>query len=472
MNILEKTYEMLDQQRDELLKCLGELIAIPSVAVKAEGEYPFGREVDRAFRYMLNEGEKAGFRTFDADHYGGHIQWNGTGSETLGIVGHLDVVPEGKDWDYPAFEMTEEEGKLFGRGTIDDKGPVAACFFAMKALKEAGFQPKRNIRLVLGLDEETNWEGMDYYLNKTEAPDFGFTPDGEFPAIHGEKGILVFDIAGKFSRSPEKGLRLRSIKGGNAANMVADYCRAVLLSEDRNDYEKVKEQVSAYRDANGYLIHVKQIGKSLEIITHGKSAHGARPWTGLNAISIMMEILEKLNFTNDDMNGFIQMYQKHIGFETDGESIGLGFSDEPSGKLVWNVGMIDLNGKGVTLTINVRYPVTLDDEKVYDALVPVMNQYNLGIIKGKHQLPIYLPRDSELISTMMEVYRKHTGDKDSQPLVIGGGTYARAMENVVAFGPSLPGDREVAHQKNEYVEKEHLFLISKLYVEVIYELTK
>lgn len=472
MDILERTYEILDASRDEMVESLGELISFPSVSVKTEGEFPFGKDVDRAFKYMLNVGEKAGFKLFNADNFGGHMDFKGTGDEVLGIVGHLDVVPAGSDWDHPAFELTEEDGKLFGRGTIDDKGPVMACFYAMKALKEAGFEPSKTIRLIMGLDEETNWEGMDYYLSKTDAPDFGFTPDAEFPAIHGEMGILVFDMACKFGRGMDKGLRLRSIKGGNAANMVADHCRTIVLSDKKEDYEKIKKVVEEYRKEKGYRINVKQIGKSLEIVVHGISAHGARPASGLNAISAMMELLGKFNFVNDDMNGFIDMYNSHIGFELDGESMGIGFSDEPSGKLIFNVGMIDLSATSATLTINVRYPVTMDDDDIYAALTPVLNKYNVGVIKGKHQLPIYFPKDSELIKTMMSVYQKHSGDNDTEPMVIGGGTYARAMDNVVAFGPSLPGDREVAHQKNEYIDKEHLFMVAKLYAEAIYELSK
>lgn len=472
MEVLERTYEILDNSREELIESLAKLISFPSVSVRTEGDLPFGKDVDRAFKYMLNEGEKAGFKTFNADNFGGHMDFKGTGDEVLGIVGHLDVVPEGNEWDHPAFELTEEDGKLFGRGTIDDKGPVMACFYAMKALKEAGFEPSKTIRLVMGLDEETNWEGMDYYLSKTDAPDFGFTPDAEFPAIHGEMGILVFDIADRFGRSPDKGLRLRSVKGGNAANMVADYCRAILLSENRDDYDRIREEIEAYKREKGYRINVRQMGKSLEVIVHGVSAHGARPGSGLNAISIMMELLGKFNFVNDDMNSFIEMYNSHIGFEIHGEGMGIGFADEPSGKLIFNVGMIDLSKSSATLTINVRYPVTMDDETVYGGLTAVMNEYDMGIIKGKHQLPIYFPKDSQLITTMMDVYRKHSGDDETQPMVIGGGTYARAMDNVVAFGPSLPGDREVAHQKNEYIEKEHLFMVSKLYAEVIYELAK
>ena len=342
MTILKKAYEIIDDRQDEITGMLQQLISIPSVSVRTQGDKPFGEEVNRCFQYMLQMAEQSGFETFNADNYGGHIEYKGTDGEIVGILGHIDVVPEGRDWDFEPYSGTISDGRIYGRGAIDDKGPVVAVFCAMKALKSAGFEPARNIRLILGLDEETDWEGMEYYFTKTNKPDFGFSPDGDFPAIHGEKGIIIFDIANKFGKSQTKGVELRSVKGGNAANMVADYARAILLSDDKSDYEKIKEMLAELRKQKGYKVTQKQIGKSLEIVVQGVSAHGAKPEFGVNAVSVMMDILGHVNFANDDMNSFIDFYNTHIGFETDGSSMGCGLSDEASGNLVFNVGMIDM----------------------------------------------------------------------------------------------------------------------------------
>ena len=472
MEILKKAYEFIEDRQEEIISTLQQFIAIPSVSVRTPGEKPFGEEVDRAFRFMLDRAEAGGFDTFNADSFGGHIDFRGAGSQVVGILGHIDVVPEGKDWDYEAYGGIVSDGRIYGRGAIDDKGPVIASFYAMKALKAAGFEPDKTIRLILGLDEETDWEGMEYYFTKASKPDMGFTPDGEFPAIHGEKGIMIFDIADKFGKSQTKGIQLRSVRGGNAANMVADHARAIVLSDNKADYDKIKEMLADLRKQKNYKVTQKQIGKSLEIVTQGVSAHGARPELGTNAISVMMDILGHINFENDDMNAFIDFYNTHIGFETDGSSMGCGLIDEPSGRLVFNVGMIDLGSKSVSLTINIRYPVTFDDDKVYEAMMPVINKYNMGIVKGEHKAPIYMPKDSPLISTLMKVYREQTGDMDTQPLVIGGGTYARAADNIVAFGACMPGEEEMAHQKNEYITIDNLMLITKIYAQAIYELAK
>ena len=172
------------------------------------------------------------------------------------------------------------------------------------------------------------------------------------------------------------------------------------------------------------------------------------------------------------MSDFIDFYNSHIGFDLHGERIGCDLSDEVSGKLIFNVGMIHLDQEVAKLTVNIRYPVTLDEETVYSSMMPNLDKYDIGVVKLNHQPPIYVLEDDPLIVTLMNVYKKHTGDSESRPLVIGGGTYARAMENAVAFGMTFPGEPEVAHQKNEYVVIENLIKATKIFADSIYELTK
>lgn len=477
-----KYLDLIDHYKDQMIETLQELVSIRSVAAEAVGNAPFGLGVQAAFEYMLKKGREEGFDVENIDNYGGHIDFGGyildekgeiigTSDEIMGILGHLDVVPEGKDWDYDPYGGEVVDGKIYGRGTIDDKGPIIAAFYAMKAIKDAGIIPEKKVRLILGLDEETDWKGMEYYLKKVKAPDFGFTPDGEFPAIHGEMGIMIFELAKKLNKSPvnPKGIALRSITGGNAANMVADHARAVIRAES---YDKIKEMLADFRKETGYKINSKGIGKSFEITTQGISSHGARPESGLNAISILMMFLGQIGIDNDDMCDFIEFYNTHIQFELCGDLLGCGLVDEPSGKLILNVGMIDVDDEAARLTINIRYPVTMNDEQVYHAMLPIINKYNLGIIKLKHQEPIYLPKEDEMICTLMDIYKEHSGDFQCKPLVIGGGTYARAVKNTVAFGATFPGEPELAHQKNEYITVDNLLKTAKIYADAIFKLAE
>lgn len=470
---------LIDEYRDEMVQTLSELVKIRSVADKGEdtkdkGFLPFGKDVHAAFEFMTDIARREGFDVFNADNYGGHIEFGGSGAsdEIMGIIGHLDVVPEGEGWLYPPYSGTVTDDKLYGRGAADDKGPVMAVFYAMKALKDSGFVPSKNIRLILGLDEETEWIGIPRYLEKAGKPSFGFTPDGMFPAIHGEKGTLDFKLARKFTASKEKGLELRSFTGGTASSAVADRARVVVRDDKAAAYDKIKELAAEYRKETGFKLNVRGIGKTLEITSEGTAAHAAFLENGLNAISIMMDFLGRLTFISDDVTDFIDFYNRHIGFDIYGERIGCGFSDYISGKLTFNVGMIEADAEAATLTIDVRFPVTSDASAVYDGIMPILDKNGIGLIKGETEEPIYFPADGELITTLMEAYREHTGDVESKPLVIGGATYARVCEGIVAFGAGFPGDPNRAHRKDEYIELDKLVLTAKIYADAIYMLTK
>ncbi len=464
----------IEELRDEIINDLRSLISIKSIAIdqaRSDSPYPFGEEVQKAMELMFSLAAREGMIYKNVDNYGGHIDFGGEGSsEIMGILCHLDVVPEGDGWSKDPFGGEIVDGNFYGRGAIDDKGPTIAAFYAMKALKDVGLIPEKKVRIILGLDEETNWNGMRYYLEKEKAPDFGFTPDGDFPVIHGEKGIIVFDLGRKLGKTIESGIELRSLKGGNAANMVPDKGRAVVFSTKAEVYDEIKKKAEAFKERTGRDIKVKAVGKSLEITSKGTSAHGAMPELGTNAISILMEFLGEINFVNEDVNDFIRFYNRHLGFETNGKSLGCLMNDEVSGDTILNVGVVEGNLQMLKLTINIRYPVTKTDEEIYGSMEDVLNTYKLGIIKGKHEKPIYVPKDNPFIVELMDIYKKWTGRIDEEPQVIGGGTYARAAGNVFAFGPSFLDDVECAHQKDEFINVDHLVTITKIYAEAIHRL--
>ena len=465
----------IEENEDLQIETLQDLVSINSVlsspVTTAEGQFfPFGKGVQDAFACVLKKAEAMGFEVRNVDNYGGHIDF-GEGEEIVGVLGHLDVVPEGDGWTFDPFSGAVTNGYIYGRGTQDDKGPVVAALFAMKALKDAGYVPSKKIRLILGLDEETAWSGMDYYFRKESKPDYGFTPDAEFPVIYGEKGIVTYEIAKKLTKT-QGGLTLRSLTGGNAANMVAEKARAVVNAEDSAVYGQIKELAAAYRERTGCRVLTKGVGKSLEITVEGKSAHGATPEAGVNAISIMMDFLGELNLAGDEINDFLDFYNRCIGFELHGQSLGCGFKDTPSGDLVLNVGMIKGDQEAVTLTVNIRYPVTYTEEQIHDGIRPFIDQYEMGIIRRKSQPPIYMKPDDPLIRTLMKVYQDNTGDGQSRPLVIGAGTYARAAENVVAFGALFPEDEDLMHQKNERLSIERFMQMTKIYADALYALTQ
>ncbi|MDR2156489.1 MAG: dipeptidase PepV [Clostridiales Family XIII bacterium] len=475
-------HQLIEDRRDGIVAMLRELIAIKSVQGAPSDGKPFGTGIHDAYVYMLERGKADGFEIADADGFGGHIEWRGAGTDengqasappdgVLGIPVHLDVVPAGNDWSRDPFGGEIADGKIYGRGSTDNKDSVASVYCAMKALKDSGFIPRKTVRLILGLDEETDWIGMRKYLEVTDAPDFGFAPDAEFPAINGEKGIIDFELAKKLRKTNEKGLALRSISGGNAANMVPDYARSIVVNEIDRDYDAIKESIAAFRARTGHKLHGKGVGQAFEISAHGLSAHGAVPEEGVNAISILLEFLDEVGIANESVRDFISFYRERLSFETDGARMGVGFSDGPSGKLTLNVGKIRMDAEAVILTVNARYPVTMREDEIYEAMLPLIHRHDLGIVKLSSKPPIYFPADDPFIETLLSVYRANTGDTESKPLVIGGGTYARAIPNAVAFGSKLPGRPAVMHQKDECVAIGDLMTAAHIYADAIYKLT-
>ena len=302
--------ERIDAYKDDMLKTLAEIVSKPSVNAEpvktADGEvYPFGKGVQEALECMLEIGREKGFDVYNDENYAGHIEWkseNG-GNEYFGIVGHLDVVPVGTDWTTDPFEMVDKgDGFVYGRGTSDDKGPVVACLYAMKALKDEGLEPKMNIRLVLGLDEETGHISADHYTEHCGQPSLGFTPDADFPLVNGELGIMIFELAQKFKTKPAKDeMRLTKLEGGVAPNAVPAYAKAVVAGS-KEHYDLISDRAKLYAEETGYKLKTKKQGTSLVIEAFGQAAHGAHPDLGLNAVSILMDFLGRISFASEELN--------------------------------------------------------------------------------------------------------------------------------------------------------------------------
>ena len=403
-------------ENKKFLDSLKGLLAINSVAyVDADEAHPYGKAVSQALEYVLNLGEELGMRTVNRD---GKIAWIeiGEGEEIVGVLGHLDIVPIGEGWTHnPLGEVCGD--KLYGRGTSDDKGPTLAALFAMKDLLDAGVKLNRRVRLILGQCEEVGeWYDMQYYCENEELPVFGFTPDAEFPAIYGEKGIMRFELSMPVAESG-----LESAEGGDAGNMVAAWARAIAAGVD-------------------YAVE-------------GVSAHASTPEKGTNAISKLMEQLP---------GKFAEFYNKHIGFDYNGGKMGCGFEDEASGKLTLNAGTLRTEDGLVKLVLDIRCPVTFTLEQVHGAIQTACAPYGIAVENTAYTPSVYMDKNGKVITTMIDVYREVTGDM-TEPMVIGGGTYARAMPGIVAYGMLQPHREGTEHQKDEYVFLEDLYQAKEIY---------
>ncbi|MCR2045262.1 dipeptidase PepV [Anaerosalibacter massiliensis] len=461
--------ELVEGYKDDIVKSTQELVSIKSVEGEPKLGMPFGEGPYQALKHVLDTANKMGFKTKNLDGYAGHADL-GEGDETVGILVHVDVVPEGDGWTYPPYGGEIHDGKIFARGTLDDKGPAIASLYAMKALKDANVSLNKKIRIIFGTNEETGWGCMKYYFKHEKAPEMAFTPDADFPVIHGEKGIIAFDLVKKIKNDSCEGISIKSINGGNAVNMVPDYCEAVIETKNLDNIETKLEE---FKKKTDYNISIEKKDGTIVVKSKGVSAHGSTPEKGENAITYLMLFLEEIVDCNCDICDFIKIYNEKIALKHHGESIGCGLEDEVSGKLNFNPGVIKVEDDEIKLSINVRYPIKSSAKDVYNGIREELEGTGIKLLEDEGEMkPIYVPKNDPLVEKLMKVYREETGDLDSEPITIGGGTYARAMDNAVAFGPVFPGQKEVAHQKDEYISIEHLMKMTKIYAKALYELAK
>ena len=472
--------ERLETYREDMLRTLKESVAMPSVKTDpvktAEGNIlPYGRGVHDALMHILGVGATMGLESHNVDNYAGYIDLKvpddkAAEAKTAAVVGHLDVVPVGTGWETDPFEMVEKDGFLYGRGTADDKGPVVACLYAMKALKEEGVELRNNIRVILGLDEETGDSSINYYTERYGHPDMGFTPDGDFPIVNGEMGIMVFDLARKFSTVPGKDdLRLTKLEAGTAHNMVPGDARAVIAG-DKKYFDLIADKARAFAAETGYNIKTRKQGNSLAVEVKGVAAHGARPMLGLNAISIMMEFLSRISFANEELNDYIAFYNEHIGFDFHGERFGIKFEDNQSGPLILNVGIANINEELASLSINIRFPVTYSDVDLAVGMESCLRDTSIGIITRMVQKPIYMDLNTPMVKKLLKAYQDETGDTETPAIVQAGGTYAKMVNNILCYGGMFPGEEDTMHQAGEKLSVESFMKMARIYARALYAL--
>lgn len=450
--------ELLAKSKDEMLENLQKCIRIPSVYADDESGYPYGQQLHDCLTQVLELAESMGFETYNMDEQLGWCEY-GTGEEMVVILGHLDVVPEGDGWSVPPYEGVIKDGKIYGRGAMDDKGPAMAALYALKAIKDAGVSLKRRVRIIFGLNEETGAADMRYYkAHGGELPVMGFTPDADYPVINGEKGIINATFACKYEQQGE--LRLKEIWGGTALNIVSPLAWATFACS-----KEMAEEIAA-KTAEKISYELTEDG--IKIIADGVSAHGGAPWEGENANGRLLQFLSTLPIEGD-LKKTIDFLAEKIGMEYDGKSLGIALSDEPSGDLTLNFGVFRGNAESMEVKFNYRYPVTKEYEDCTPTLQKEMEAAGFEKTFELHKPKLYVSKDSELVKRLMKVYKDCSG-RDDEPTCIGGGTYAKALPNVVAFGPVFPGEEITEHKPDEYIIIDSLMDTANIIAEAMYAL--
>lgn len=426
----------LRENQDRIIQSVLESVSINSIQAEPQEGMPFGKGVNDALQHALNLADKMGFRTANIDNMAGYAEY-GEGDEMIAVLGHLDIVPVGDDWTHnPWGEIAGD--RIYGRGTLDDKGPVIGALYALDAVRKLAGPLSRRIRIIFGTNEETGSRDMVRYNQTEETPVMGFTPDADYPVIFSEKGIARISLEKKLSDGT-----LISATAGKAVNIVPDTAQLSFADE----YAKVQV-----------------------IEAEGISAHGSTPQLGKNAISSLMQKVAERGAAGE-LKEFVDFYNKHIAYETDGASLGLACQTEKFGETTVNAGLLEGESDYIRVTLDCRYPAGEDFEAKAAVLCEKAAECGIEARLKSNVQPLYIPEDSRLVQTLQEVYREQTG-QTCEPVVIGGGTYAKAVKNIVAFGPVFPGQENVIHQKDEYISIEHLMKNVEIMAHAMYRLAK
>lgn len=462
--------EKVQEYENQIIEDLKGLLAIESVRddSKASTKNPVGPGPRQALDYMYKIAERDGFGTHDVDHIAGRIEV-GSGEDVFGILCHVDVVPAGEGWDTNPFDPVVTEDKVIARGTLDDKGPTIAAYYAVKILNDMKVNWKKRIHIIIGTDEESDWKCTDRYFKTEEMPALGFAPDAEFPAIHGEKGISTFDVIQneQAEEQDEPEYELRTFTSGQRYNMVPDEAEAhINVKENMTDVIQNFEQ---------FLVDNQLEGESsvdsgvLVLNVQGKAVHGMDPSIGINAGLYLLNFLSQLDLDKSAAN-FVDFSEKYLFNSHFGEKMGMKYHTEIMGDVTTNIGVIEYNNtKGGKFGINLRYPEGFEFDEAMSRFTKEIAELGFSIELGKNQTPHYVEKDDPFVQTLVKAYRNQTGD-ESEPYTIGGGTYARNLDKGVAFGAMFDDSEDLMHQKNEYITKKQLFNATSIYLESLYAL--
>ncbi len=454
--------EYVQSLEPQILQSIQESIRIPSVEGPAKEGMPFGEGVAKALEHALKTAESMGFRTVNLDGMIGYAEY-GEGEEMIAILGHLDVVPEGEGWSHPPYGGEIHEGILYGRGVLDNKGPILGALWGLKAIKDLGLSLRRRVRIIFGTNEESGMKGAAYYAQHEEHPLMGFTPDAEYPIINVEKGGLGIRATIPFPEGSR--VEILELQGGTVVNAVPEEASLrIALPEDLRNVDALLGTLGAERS---WRIRAEQRGNILSLTTKGKSAHGSTPELGENAIFRLFTLLGNLN-TRDPL---FELFQKlgELLEDTRGEKLHIATEDAISGKLSCNLGLLSWKDGKIILTFDLRHPVTADPSEVAQGLKESLEPLGFSLETIKQNPPVHVPADSELVRTLQRVYERETGEKATL-LAIGGGTYAKSMPNIVAFGPIFPGDPHVIHQADERCSVSRLMESIRVTAAAIHEL--
>ncbi|MBN1777671.1 MAG: Sapep family Mn(2+)-dependent dipeptidase [Clostridiales bacterium] len=449
---MERITQWIDEHRDEMIQTLRRWLSYPSVKGEAEEGAPFGREVKRTLDAALADGRDMGFAVQDHEGYAGDISMGPAGVDTLGILTHLDIVPVGDGWTVDPFAGVTDEERIIGRGAIDDKGPAVAALYAMKAVLESGRPLKREVRLILGCDEESGMGDMAYYKQHADMPREGFSPDATYPVINTEKGLLALRLK---AEPAENGIEVKRIAVGERHNVIPGKASALIEGD-----KALCEHINGLAKEMLVSAEAEMTGEGILLSARGVAGHASMPESAKNALGELLLVLRAVGAEEP-----LKTLADVIGAEYDGDSLGILCMDKTSGALTCNLGVLRYDDTGLYAEIDIRYPLLCNGGQIIRTVKAALGE-NFIVETMSFKGPHHVLPNSKLVNALLDAYHTQTG-RPRECVAIGGGTYARCLEEGVAFGALFPGEAETAHQADEHIRIDTFVQNAKIFARAI-----
>lgn len=456
-------------RRGELVEAVSRLVGVKSVRGDSAPGAPFGPGPKAALEEALKLCAELGFTVRNYDGYVGLADLNDKETQ-LHILGHLDVVGEGTGWATDPYTCVERDGVLYGRGVSDDKGPVCAALFAMKAVRDLGLPVSKNVRLIMGTDEESGSADIAYYYAREPYAPQAFTPDADFPVINIEKGHYHPDFGASWPAVMVEP-RVSALNGGFRHNVVPPEAQAEVLGLTAAD---VKPLCGAVEGKSGAVFTVTDMVGGVRIHCAGRNAHAANPDDGINAISALLEVLSALPLAECESTRAVRAMAGLFPFgDTRGRALGIAQSDPESGELTLNLALMTLSETGFSAKFDSRVPICATKENCADACDHALKAHGISVTGDGEMTHVHVVEaDSPLVKTLLHCYETFTGEREAKPIAIGGGTYVHDIPGGVAFGCDFPGFDPKMHSANEQASVDNLLKSAKIFALAIAELCK
>lgn len=457
----------VDEHLEEIIADLRRILRIPSVKGAPAPAAPFGVEVRAALDAFAERARADGFVVDGLPGAAVHVEWGSPGAPLLGVLAHLDVVPAGAGWQHDPFGAAREGDRIFGRGAMDDKGPAVAAYWALKAARAVYGGGRRRVRLILGGDEESDFECMHRYFAAFEMPELGFTPDAAWPVVTAEKGIATLTLSAAVAGEGERdgGARLRALAAGTRPNVVAAEGEA-RVELDPAVREAALAAIAAAPRPRGTSVEAWPNGaRGLVVVAHGRAAHASLPAEGANAAAALLLALSAVASFAPALRALFA-HLGRSGADLGGGVLGVACADEESGPLSANLGTLALADGRLEAQFNLRYPVTARLEDLVAGARAGGAGVGVEVRADGGHAPLRADPSWEIVRTLDRVFEAETG-QPSAHLAIGGGTYARELRQGVAFGPQWAEDEERAHGPEEYISIERLRRMVAIYARAI-----